>query len=306
VSPYLILGVSMFALFWNLYWLVVRPAVKRNRTATEAVAAPVPEPKIPRDTSRPYPRGDSAATGEILQTCPICGMSDLDQMIPDDLADFFGWPAHASCKEWLGEWEPPRLLPLPAILPYRPDPAAAGYRNKIPRSAAVEISVSDSPGAQINVGDRNSQVAWSESGTTDPVVLMTQRGMISLDETRERLNREIVASWGVPPAILGEHTRKVGDPLPLERCPDCGAQFVGTPDYLRSAYEIHQRTGCRQSLSSPPDGALIRTAHLDPSLGSPTGRTWPYRLLSAPWSRSTMIPARSQALRASATEERRR
>jgi len=289
VIPYLIIVFSAAALLLvTAKGVVLTRELRQQRPVTAPPPRPVPEPKIPADTSRPYPRPKGGRRKQD-STCPVCGTGSSTGALDGRV---LGWRAHRSCAEWLGDWKPPQ----PAPPPYKPDKALIGYMEQGQKPRADVSPLPDPP----------MQDLPGPATTTHPVVLMTQHGMISLDEARERLNREIVASWGVPPLLLEEHPRKVSDPLPIERCPKCGAQFAGTPDYLRSAYEIHQQTGCRKSLSSLPDGALILTAHLDPSLGSPTGRTHPYRDSSAPWSRSTMIPARSQALRASATRERSR
>ena len=202
---------------------------RRQHAAVEAEPAPVPVPvpKTPRDTSRPYPRPQGGRR-KPDRTCPVCGTGretgDLDGRV-------LGWRAHRTCAEWLGDWKPP-------------DPEIAKLRQALddakshkvlvlpPGKPAVSITVENSPGAQVNVGG-------GAGGT------YTATAMTSVNEARERLNQEIIASWGVPPAILGQHTHKAGDPLPIERCPECGAQFCGTPEYLRSAYKLHLQRGCR-------------------------------------------------------------
>jgi hypothetical protein len=254
---YLILGVPLLALFWNLYWFVVRPARKRRRAAgtveprlpegfvpPSAALAP-PEPKAPRDTSRTYPR-PSHSRSKLNRICPVCGMED-----PGSLdGKVLGWPAHRLCAEWLGEWRPSRQVPAPDAAKLRAalnDCASSRKVIVLPPGGTV-INVKDSPGAQISIGNGNSRhtddLVSCQNGMTDPVVLI-QRGMASVDEVRERLNREIIASWGVPPAILQEHTHKAGDPVPIERCPKCDARFAGPPDYLRMAFEMHRQAGCR-------------------------------------------------------------
>jgi len=114
---------AFLAVAMTFYGSFVRPAQQQHKAA---LPEPAGDPRVPRDMSRPYPRGDSAATEETLRTCPVCGMTDLDQMIPDDLAEIFSWPVHASCKEWLGEWRPEP----PAPPPYKPDKSLIGYIEK--------------------------------------------------------------------------------------------------------------------------------------------------------------------------------
>jgi hypothetical protein len=203
-----------------------------------APVEPAPEPRAPRDMSRAYPR-PKGSRSKLNQVCPVCGTGQETGITGDLDGRLFGWPAHRTCAEWLGDWKPapPR---------YKPDKALIGYMEKGQKAPAnVSVTVNGSPGAQVNVGDRNTQVIWSDSGTTDPVTLITN-GMASVDEVRARLDRQIAANFTVAPAALEEHTHKVGDPLPTVRCA-CGAVFAGTPDYLRQAMEIHRQVGCRQS-----------------------------------------------------------
>lgn len=254
----------------------------RRRIAAEVEAPepePAPEPKVPCDTSRTYPR-PKGSRSKLNRVCPVCGTGQETGNTGNLDGRVLGWPAHRTCAEWLGDWKPPppeikelqRALDgfkdhrVPVVPPARSsgrkcycnycrgrvgvhgEEAVALYRAEC--EAATHISISGSPGAQVNVGDGNAQVVWSESGTPDPVVLIAN-GMASIDEVRARLDREIAASFTVPPGVLEEHTHKVGDPLPTVRCA-CGAQFIGTPDYLRTAMETHRQAGCRQSSSSLP------------------------------------------------------
>ena len=77
-----------------------------------------PEPRVPRDPSRPFlfvrEQLDNPHD-ERLVTCPVCGMTD-----PDNLdGEVRGWPAHRSCQEWLGDWKP-RFLPGAEFRPMLP------------------------------------------------------------------------------------------------------------------------------------------------------------------------------------------
>ena len=152
-----------------------------------------------------------------------------------------GWPAHRTCAEWLGDWKP-------SPPPFRPDPDLTGYAER-GQKGTVSITVTSSPGAQVNVGggaggSGQTVIAFASPETPD-ITEQVAAGLITADEARLRLNAEIFALWGVPPALLEDHTHKVGDPIPIERCPWCGAQFAGTPDYLRGAYRMHRQRGCR-------------------------------------------------------------
>jgi hypothetical protein len=83
--------------------------IGRFQNIRVAEPEPVPERREPRDMSRLYPkRVIVGPDDERLTTCPVCGMEDplfLDG--GPTQASFFGWPAHATCVEWLGKWEPP-------------------------------------------------------------------------------------------------------------------------------------------------------------------------------------------------------
>jgi hypothetical protein len=215
----------------------VRPA------APVAVPEPAPAvmPKIPRDTSRPYPRPKGHRSG-LNRVCPVCGTGretgDLDGRV-------LGWAAHRSCAEWLGDWKPPsaEVRELQGaldsfedhrvpVLPPRPGTSATASMTAQPAiSGSGSITVTSYP------------VASAEEVAAARKIL--QNGIASPGETRERLNAEIIASWGVPPMMLQEHTHKPGDPVPAVQCPSCGARFIGTPDYLREAYRIHRQAGCR-------------------------------------------------------------
>ncbi len=220
--------------------------------------------------SRTWPR-PKGSRSKLNRVCPVCGTGretgDLDSRV-------LGWPAHRTCAEWLGDWEPLRPVvhhgsTSTVAFAGKGAVTAAGGGGGSSNSNTV-ISVSGSPGAQVSVGDGNvadsaalghlvalqemfidsemracaeQQTVWSESGTTDPLVLIAN-GIASADEVRERLDRQIAASFTVPPGVLEEHTHKAGDPLPSVRC-GCGAVFAGTPGYLREAMEMHQQAGCR-------------------------------------------------------------
>jgi hypothetical protein len=196
-----VIAVASFAMLLALTLTVPSSPLRiRHRIMEAPEPEHVPEPRVPRDTSRPYPRGDSAATEEQLRACPVCGMTDLDQMIPDDLAEISGWPAHASCKEWLGGWKPPA-----------------------------------------------------------PEVKELQQALDSFKDHRVPV---------LPPApqaaecfACGQsrdcpHTHKAGDPAPTKRCA-CGAVFVGTPEYLAMAMEMHRKNGCRAQFLAPEDQAAL-------------------------------------------------
>ena len=248
-AVFTVIAVAAFAALLVLTLTVpASPLCIRRHVAAEVEAPrlePEPLPKVPRDTSRTYPR-PKGSRSKLNRVCPVCGTGretgDLDRRV-------LGWPAHRTCAEWLGGWQPAR----PAPPPFNPDKALIGYVEQ--GQGGTHISVSGSPGAQVNVGDRNRQYGSFPIASKEDLAAaqeMARNGMATVDEVRQRLERQIIASFSVPPGVLEEHTHKVGDPLPAVRCA-CGAQFIGTPDYLRTAMEMHRRVGCRaQSSSSAP------------------------------------------------------
>ena len=215
------------------------PLCIRRRITAEVEAPepePAPEPKIPRDTSRTYPR-PKGSRSKLNRVCPVCGTGsetgDLDGRV-------LGWPAHWSCAEWLGDWKPPRPEPPP----YKPDVALIGYMErgqKPPPASRAEVSglKCDGCGALLGTGVRYHDTAGHRYCPA-----CDRKGYGHPD-------RQIVSSFTVTPMALEEHTHKVGDPLPTVRCA-CGAVFVGPPGYLTEAMKIHRQVGCRQSSSSLP------------------------------------------------------
>jgi hypothetical protein len=196
--------------------LTVPRAVERRRAKSQLVPVPAPEPREPRDTSRPYPR-PKGSRSKLNRVCPVCGTGpetgDLDRRL-------LGWPAHRTCAEWLGDWKPRNAVPSPPK----------------PPGASVQISVGNGQATSFPI------VSTTEIASAQEMI---RNGLASVDEVREQLDQEIISSWGVPPMMLEEHTHKAGDPAPAEQCPKCGARFYGTPDYLRQAFKMHRQRGCR-------------------------------------------------------------
>lgn len=255
--PYLTIILAVCSLFATAYVNLVRPARKHRKATLTAPAVPAPElapePRTPGDLDRSYPR-PKGGRRKADRTCPVCGTGDTTGSLDGKV---LGWPAHASCAEWLGDWKPPN----PAPPPFKPDKALIGHMERGQKAipvfggTATTITVAAS-GAPAGPGSAATHIVPNGSfpiASADDLARaqdMVRNGLISAGEFRERLNQQIAWSWGVPPAILEDHTHKAGDPIPIERCPECGAQFCGPPDYLRSAYRMHLQTGCRQS-SSP-------------------------------------------------------
>jgi|ERR1039457_448816 hypothetical protein len=152
-----------------------------RRAGHDPASVPAPEPKVPRDTSRPYPR-TKGSRSKLNRVCPVCGTGretgDLDRRV-------LGWPAHRTCAEWLGDWKPPGYVPPP---PYRPT------------GSVTAVAVSNSPRAQVSVG--NGEVFSSEEVEVSALYM---NGLITVNEARLRLNAEMFRMFGVPPADLGGH-----------------------------------------------------------------------------------------------------
>jgi len=163
---------------------------------------------------------------------------------PGDLdGKVLGWPAHRSCAEWLGNWKPTKA-PVVTGGEYAAEPvwSQSGTTSTIVFTGKGAVPL---PGGSGGAGGSSINGIAFASPETTAVTKAVASGSMTVNEARERLNREISACWGVPPALLQERTHKAGDPLPIERCPKCGAQFAGTPEYLREAFTIHRQVGCR-------------------------------------------------------------
>jgi hypothetical protein len=215
VIPYLTIALAACSLFATAYMNFMRPARKR-RKAELAVDAPKPnfapnrptgptppDGRIPRDLDRPYPR-PKGGRRKLDKTCPVCGTGDETTALDGRV---LGWRAHASCAEWLGDWKPktpagggeyaaepsghcdPGPIPVGPVLRHR-----TGGTNTIRYAGGPSGG-----GAGGSGGSGSVQVVRCENGTTDPLVLMTQRGMISIDEARA----QIITAFGVPGPVLG-------------------------------------------------------------------------------------------------------
>lgn len=207
MSLYLAIGVILFVLPWNLYWLIVRPARKtRHQAELEAAAPaePAPLPKIPADETRPYLADRSGLDNPQdprLSTCPICGMTD-----PGNLdAAFMGWPAHSECKEWLGFWAP------------RKDTGRIQAK-KPPETLQVQNGV-----ASIN----------------------EVRGAHLPPHAKPVLGAPFPPSAGTTHFMVTRHFPREGAPDLWEvRCGG-GAVFVGTEELLTYEVDVHIKVGCR-------------------------------------------------------------
>ena len=245
---YLALGVPIFALFWNLYWLVVRPARERRKTALAVPAVPAPEPREPRDASRPYPR-PKGSRSKLNRVCPACGTGretgNLDRRV-------LGWPAHRTCAEWLGDWKPasPEVKALQKALD--------GFEDHrvpvLPPGGSITVSgnltgIASTGGGAVNVAYTGGTAITMFPGGTgftpaqvDACALLAS-GHITAGEARERLerlDREIAGTFGVPPVSLADlFTRKA--------CPDCGMEFGGTAQAVSVSLQAHEESGqCEQ------------------------------------------------------------
>ena len=76
--------------------------------AAGAPAVPQPEPRIPCDLDRPYPR-PAKFSRKLNSVCPVCGTGDTTGSLGGRV---LGWRAHVSCAEWLGDWRPSAAKPV--------------------------------------------------------------------------------------------------------------------------------------------------------------------------------------------------
>jgi len=79
--------------------------------------------------------------------------------------------------------------------------------------------------------------------------------LVTVDEARERLNREVVAAFGVPPASLADlFTRKA--------CPECGMEFGGTAQAISVSLQAHREGGqCEQRRRKQAPAAPVITEY---------------------------------------------
>lgn len=225
---WLFLGVPVLALFWNTYFLLVRPVRKRRKAEAAEAAGPVPERREPYDLSRPYPKPDgSGEDDERLGTCPVCGMDDPLQLDGGLFqGDCLGWPAHATCIEWLGDWKP-------APPPFRPNPeliGCVGAQNSARPVYLGGTAVTIPSPASILPGQARDRSAEIVSGLASA----QQAGMITMDELRER----IVGAFGYPQFTITADSDGGG----TVTC-DCGMCFHGMPVEVDKSMEVHRTCG---------------------------------------------------------------
>lgn len=200
---YLAFAVCLFALFFNTYWWIVRPAKRRPGVAPVASGpagpkiSPQPELREPHDRDRPYPR-PKGNRRKLDKTCPVCGTGDSTGLLD---GRFLGWKAHNSCAEWAGDWKP--RIPAP---PYVPTGAVTP-----PRSISVGGSLSGIAstgngvvnylgGTAITIGaNRDGSYPVVTAADVDAAADLLARGVVSVDELRER----ITSIFGVPPPDIG-------------------------------------------------------------------------------------------------------
>jgi hypothetical protein len=99
---FLVIALAILAVAVTGYGTFVRPAARRHEAALVA-PEPQPEPRVPCDLDRPYPRPKGGRRRQD-STCPVCGTGDTTGALDGRV---LGWRAHASCAEWLGGWKPP-------------------------------------------------------------------------------------------------------------------------------------------------------------------------------------------------------
>ena len=271
--PYLTIALAVCSLFATAYMNFVRPARRRARAAAlaaPAVAAePEPELRVPRDLDRQYPR-PKGGRRKLDKTCPACGTGAETTALNGKI---LGWPAHASCAEWLGEhWRPAR----PAPPPYSPDKSLIGYMEKGRQVPVSTNTVQYAGGTVLTIGNWTGGAGGSSLDSmalTNNVAAVIREqlasGQVSVEEARER----IISAFGVPGPALGdavdeaalghlvalqemfldsemratakaiEQRCKVpGKPVITEYC-TCGTKFTGTAEWIRMRLDVHRASG---------------------------------------------------------------
>lgn len=256
-----LLGILLIALS-----AVVLVAVPLRRAVT---AAPAAKPRAPADISRPWlrTRGDLDDPDDPrLTICPVCGMDDE----PGNLTRFHlgGWPCHELCKEWLGDWKPPRGT---ARIPHRDDPEVIARRyaealrvvsdpeatRRAIEGMGVQIARSFSiPPAQTGDGPFGKRAAqpivtgYSVSdvpGTYDLPDTAQHARQLPAPVLRE-LNGRICEAGPGSRAITLADLCEAASALPPEVTQYClcGEQFTGPSGSIGAAIRLHRESGeCR-------------------------------------------------------------
>ncbi len=109
-----------------------------------------------------------------------------------------GWPAHRSCAEWLGDWKSARISVV-AGGEYAAEPAwcQSGTTNTIVFTGKGAVPLPGGAG-----GSSIASMAYA-SPETMAITEQVKNGLITPNQARERLDREISALYGLPPLDLG-------------------------------------------------------------------------------------------------------
>lgn len=239
------LAPALFAVLLNVYVFLVRPARGRQKAARTEPPGLAPERREPRDTSRPYPCSrDISPDDPRLAVCPVCGMEDplfLDG--GPTQTSFFGWPAHATCVEWLGKWEPPlgpRPMPKYWCAGTQAVPSGPVYLGgtavTIPSPAGMTPEQIKELQAALDSFQPIAPGGWpiTPARAVNDLTAAHQAGMITIDELRER----IVGAFGYPQMSISATSSTTG----TATC-DCGMSFSGSAADLDRSMEVHRTSG---------------------------------------------------------------
>lgn len=236
------LAPALFAVLFNVYVFLVRPAQGRQKAKQTNPPEQVSERREPRDLSRPYPKpADVGPDEEHLSVCPVCGMEDplfLDG--GPDTGELMGWPAHGTCLEWLGDWKPapPPFRPDPELITYTGAkvPAANGmmtmdeFREGMERLSAVITTATGIPGPSLApAGTRACDCGMCFSGTEADI----KRSMDVHYSSLQHSNRL---------AYLNRMKQALPTPVTHMWC-TCGKPFDGTPEGVKQAMDAHHASG---------------------------------------------------------------
>lgn len=226
VMPQFVVGVAASVVFgWGL---------TLERLRVPAVA--VPPPREPRD-KRPLLRGradlDNPADPR-LSVCPVCGM-DGDEVTLDGTC-MGAWPAHSECAEWLGDWKPSGIPPVPRKLPAEAQRIMGEIRDIGGDAALRQVE------KQITMTFGIPFPVIADKPSDDELMQALHRGLIDINDARAALNREEERRFEI------ESVEKVREAAKAIRTSKrwclCGTEFEGTSEQIRIQQAMHDQE-CR-------------------------------------------------------------